>query len=75
MNPGEEVRLPTIGQIVVFVQPEHEQPFNGHREHPAVVTAVWAADCVNLKVLFDCGPVEDRTSQLRGESWVWPVDA
>lgn len=54
-----------IGDIVTYIQPAGEKPYNGHRDHPAMVTAVWGNGpnaSVNLKVFFDCGPVEDRTS-------------
>jgi hypothetical protein len=51
-----------IGDIITYIQPKDETPYNGHRDHPAMVTAVWGDECVNLKVFFDCGPVEDRTS-------------
>jgi hypothetical protein len=37
---------------------------NGHREHPAIVTAVWGEGCVNLHVFFDAVPSEIRTSAL-----------
>lgn len=51
-----------IGQSVVYIQGEHETLYNGHNNHPAIITQVWSPTCVNLKVFFDCGPVEDRTS-------------
>ena len=56
---------PQIGDTVVYIQPSHEKPHNGHRDHPALVTYAWSADCLNLKVFFDCGPIEDRTSVNR----------
>jgi len=64
---------PSIGRIVVYTQPETEQPFNGHRDHPAIVTHVWSDTCVNLKVFFDCGPTDDRTSAVLGQHWDWPA--
>lgn len=35
---------------------------NGHREHPAIITAVWSEGCVNLHVFFDAASSEIRTS-------------
>lgn len=75
---------PTIGRIVHYTQPGHEPSHNGSRTHPAIITAVHSATCVNLKVFFDFGPVEDRSSvsprgALSGEVaegwgfWEWPA--
>lgn len=75
------MRRPEIGQIVKYIQPAGEKPYNGHRDHPAIITAVWSETCVNLKVLFDCGPVEDRTSVCLDTPenpncyWRWPEPA
>ena len=69
---------PSIGRVVHYTQPEDEKHFNGIAVHPAVITRVWSETCVNLKVFFDCGPVEDRTSVVvkdDGHStscWEWP---
>jgi len=81
-------RKPRIGDTVVYFQPtkDHEgnpvKKSNGHRDHPAIVTAVWSDGCVNLKVFFDCSPVADETSvNLRDTPddtsnpyryWEWP---
>ena len=35
---------------------------NGHRDHPAIVTAVWSASCVNLTVFFDASVPALRSS-------------
>lgn len=64
---------PSIGRVLVFTQQEHETPHSGHRDHPCIITHVWTDDCVNVKVFFDCGPVEDRTSQQFSTGMVkWP---
>lgn len=67
-------RLPKVGAIVIFHQPEGEDSMgNGARKHPAIITRVWGPDCVNVKVLPDCGSVVDRTSVPRafhsGQNW------
>lgn len=67
-------RLPKLGQVIIFHQPNSEKSLgNGATEHPAIITRVWGPDCVNLKVLPDCGIVCDRTSVPRafhgGSSW------
>ncbi len=58
----ESKMSPTIGMAVVYNQPQVEEGFNGHRDHAAVITDVHSDTLVNLKVFFDCGPVDDRTS-------------
>lgn len=73
---------PTIGRIVVYKTTEEdknemrERSANVADELPAVITAVWSADCVNLKVLLD-GPGDlwvtsaCKCDDERG--WQWPV--
>ncbi len=51
-----------IGDIVTFVGASDADEYNYTREHPAIVTRVNSDTMVNLKVFFDCGPVEDRSS-------------
>lgn len=74
---------PTIGRVVIYKQPAAEQPINGTREHPAIITRVWQTDKpdsgVNLQVFFDGSSVSARTSVLhasRGDdqsgNWDWP---
>ncbi len=54
------------GQIVTYHQPAGEKSLgNGAVKHVAVITAVWSKDRVNLKVLPDCGEIQDRTSVPR----------
>ncbi len=53
--------VPKIGDVVIFHQGHHERGFGGHRDHPALVTCVHGPTLVNLKVLFDCGPLKDKT--------------
>ena len=56
---------PSLGRVVIYTQLKGENLHNGHADHPAIITRVWSPECVNLKVLFDCGPVEDQTSVVR----------
>lgn len=60
--------MPHVGQTAVYHQPIAEMFYNNHDDHPAIITTVHAPDLVNLKVFFDCGPVQDRTSVHRGEA-------
>lgn len=53
-----------LGQNVIYRQGVEDNLFNGHHDHPAVVTCVHSDEMVNLKVFFDCGNCEDRTSVL-----------
>lgn len=63
----QEPIKPFLGETVIYVQPGHEQPINGTREHPAIVTRVWNETMVNLKVMFDCGPTESVGSVMRDD--------
>lgn len=82
---AEQPKTPKIGDTVIFFQDTPklgDEWHNGHRDHLAIVTAVWGPDCVNLKVLFDQGPIEDKSSVSRrttpddvsnpNEYWEWP---
>lgn len=73
---------PSIGRIVHYRQPEHEQPVNGQRVHPAIVTTVFGPEMVNLTVFFDARAPEPRTSVAQGNVaqpadgagvWDWPA--
>lgn len=59
----EQVRTPFVGAVLVYHQSPNEEPVSGHRDHPCVVTKVIDPNTVNVKVLFDHAPAEDRTSQ------------
>jgi hypothetical protein len=70
--------FPTIGRIVIYHQPKSEEPVNGSRDHPAIITRVWSETGVNLQVFFDAGVAQPRTSVCRDDIgggcgyWTWP---
>lgn len=57
----ERRRGPELGEMVVYQAQSHEE-YNSEKLHPAVITKVWGPDTVNIKVFFDNGPVENRSS-------------
>ena len=68
---------PTIGTIVIYhCNEEEEKKNNFQKDAPAVITAVWGENCVNLKVLLDGIENLWKTScvEASGENcWSWPV--
>lgn len=72
---------PTIGRIVIYTQPELETPYNGVRQHPAIITRVWSNTCVNLRVFADgmFTPIivtsAEMTPMMNGGGWSWPERA
>lgn len=73
---------PTIARIVIFTQAANEAPYNGSREHPAIVNHAWGNDetpRLNLTVFPDCAATQSRTSvphksrAAEGSMyWDWP---
>lgn len=58
-------RMPLIGEVVLFTpNPNDEVARSNHNrnEIAAIVTRVWSESCVNIKIVPDCGPMQDRTS-------------
>jgi len=58
-------RQPKIGEVVLFsCNPDDTVAKSNHNYGPipAIVTRVWSAVCVNVKIVPDCGPMQDRTS-------------
>lgn len=51
-----------VGESCVYHGSGENDLYNNTITHPAIVTRVHSDTMVNLKVFFDCGPVEDRTS-------------
>lgn len=94
---GWIMNKPSIGRVVTYIVGDHEAKDtlgwwprgpNGHRDHPAIITAVWSDTCVNLQVLFDANPIEVRTSVVQmpelpegvalapeNSWWKWPARA
>jgi hypothetical protein len=52
------VRVPRLGQMVVYLYGDDEPAINGTREHPAVIVRVWSPTEVNLRVLTDGGAID-----------------
>jgi hypothetical protein len=60
-----EQRMPYIGEMVLFTPNPNDQVAQSNHnkdEIAAIVTRVWSHGCVNLKIIPDCGPMQDRTS-------------
>lgn len=58
-------RLPKVGETVLFKSnPDDDVAKSNHNDDyiPAIITRVWSEVCVNLKIVPDCGPMQDRTS-------------
>ena len=56
--------MPKLGQTVIYRTGKDENKPNNSSVHPAIITCVHTDQMVNLKVFFDCGGCEDRTSVL-----------
>lgn len=58
-------RNPKIGETVLFTpNPDDTIAKSNHNDNPipAIITRIWGPICVNLKIIPDCGPMQDRTS-------------
>ena len=58
-------RTPKVGEIVLFTaNPDDAIAHSNHNTEPipAIITRVWSAVCVNMKIIPDCGAMQDRTS-------------
>ncbi len=69
---------PTLGRIVIFHLDEKQSQVmnNNQPDAPAIVTAVWGDECVNLKIIHDGIHNSWRTSATMGDKpgqWSWPV--
>lgn len=75
-------RTPSIGRIVIHRTQDPNKKFNGSKDHPAIVTCVFAPNCINVMVLPDCGTPYCATSQGEidpasetAQGWFWPSRA
>ena len=60
-------KQPRVGDMVLFrPNPDDSIAKSNHNEESiaAIVTRVWGPICVNLKIIPDCGPMQDRTSSV-----------
>jgi hypothetical protein len=58
-------RMPLVGEIVLFTpNPDDSVAKSNHNDGPiaALVTRVWSSVCVNIKIIPDHGPMQDRGS-------------
>jgi len=58
-------RSPQVGDIVLFQGNPDDSIAHSNFNHdriPAIITRKWSEVCVNLKIIPDCGPMQDRTS-------------
>jgi hypothetical protein len=58
-------RMPLVGEIVLFTpNPDDSVAKSNHNDGPiaAIVTRVCSSVCVNIKIIPDHGPMQDRGS-------------
>lgn len=58
-------RMPKVGETILFTpNPDDTVSRSNSNDGPvaAIVTRVWSSICVNLKVIPDHGPMQDRGS-------------
>lgn len=64
-NNKNPIREPKVGDIVLFrSNPDDSIAQSNYNKDriPAIITRKWSGSCVNLKIIPDCGPMQDRTS-------------
>jgi hypothetical protein len=60
-------KQPQVGDMVLFVpNPSDDIAKSNFNDAPiaAIITRVWGQFCVNLKIIPDCGAMQDRTSSV-----------
>jgi hypothetical protein len=79
-------RLPRVGQSILFFPNPDDSVALSNGKRPgdpvaAIVTQVWSSVCVNLKVVPDHGPMQDRGSVVHmtanpigGYRWCFPEE-
>lgn len=58
-------KQPQVGDIVLFTCNPGDDIAKSNYNHdpiPAIITRVWGEVCVNIKIIPDCGAMQDRTS-------------
>jgi hypothetical protein len=58
-------KQPQVGDIVLFTPNPGDDIAKSNFNHdpiPAIITRVWGEVCVNIKIVPDCGAMQDRTS-------------
>lgn len=57
-------RMPKVGEVVIFYpNPDDSVSRSNNAEScAAIITRVWSSICVNIKVIPDHGPMQDRGS-------------
>lgn len=78
-EPAKTAPLPSLCRIVQY-RGFASEAYDGQDWHPAVITRVHSNDPLsklNLKVLFDTGPIENRIGiehESKGvpRAWRWP---
>jgi len=58
-------KQPRVGSIVLFTPNPDDAIAKSNHNHdpiPAIITRIWGPVCVNLKIIPDCGAMQDRTS-------------
>lgn len=63
-KPQFNERMPKVGEIVIFYPNPDDSVSrsNSNDSCAAIVTRVWSSICVNIKVIPDHGPMQDRGS-------------
>lgn len=63
-EPKFNTRMPKMGETVIFFPNPDDSVArsNGNTICPAIVTRPWSSVCVNLKIIPDHGPMQDRGS-------------
>ncbi len=77
-------RSPQVGDTVLFkANPDDSiSHSNWNKDRiPAIITRKWSDYCVNIKIIPDCGPMQDRTSVVHqsinaaGYNFIYPGEA
>lgn len=66
-NKQTTPRNPYVGEIVLFTPNPGDTVAKSNYNNDdvaAIITRVWGPICVNIKLIPDCGPMQDRTSVI-----------